>query len=233
MDVIKLVKIALIAIVVIVILFRIISKIKTRQDPFLTLTVASDHRDILVPKTQRSQLENIIEQYSNKPYERYDNLAYKLSELLLDPLPNLIQQSNEVEYFQRLNKPQRVFSLAMQFEGQVDNGGVYQFIWNRPLSMYAMKDALNELNIDTLASDYGNVLKELEKNADDYGKDRQYWNNPNISQDDKWRRFQEGRKYIPAGTKIEEYFYDEAFKMKWHQLLINYVRQHIDKFIGS
>ena len=233
MEIITFIKIAVIAIIIVMALLKIFGKIRNRKNPFLTLTVDPGFRDTLVPGSQRAQLENIIEQYSAKKYDRYDNLSYKLSELLLDPLPKLIQQPNENEYFKRLNKPQRVFSLAMQFEGQVDNGGVYQFIWNRPLSMYVMKDALVELNIEPLVSDYGRVLQELEKNADGYGKDKQYWNNPSVSEEDKWKRFQEGRKYIPTGTIIEEYFYNEDFKMKWHQSIIDYVKQNMDKFIGN
>jgi hypothetical protein len=233
MDIIKTIKIAVIAIAIIVILAQIIRKFKNRKDPFLNLKVADDHQDILIPASQRNEVQRIIEMYANKPYERYDNLTYKLSELLLDPLPKVIQQPDESEYYQKLNVPQRVFSLAMQFEGQVDNGGVYQFLWNRPLSMYAARDALATLSIEPLATDYIQVLKELERHADNFGKDKTYWNNPEVPEEDKWKRFQEGRRYIPTGSKIEGYFYDDEFKAKWHKAINAYVERNMDKFIAS
>lgn len=203
---------------------------KEPEDQFLTIDDKRNNELRIDPAVPEAAFAKLQAEYAAKPYDKYDNLVYKFSELLLDPLAKISKQEDSEKLFAELNRSQRIFSLLLQLEGQINNGGVYQFLWNRGESMMAAQEALWELNIEPLAADYEKVLDELEAATDNFIKDREFWVNVNHSEAEKWKVFQDGRNYIPTGKKIEEYFYTEEFAQKYHQKIIDYVIANKEHF---
>lgn len=231
MELSKILKIGLVLIAVVVLIVKITGKIiKRNTGEFLTIKDGRNNKLLLNPRVPVAEYDRITTEYKNKDYNKYDNLFYKYAELLLDPLPALAGAGDTPTSFNQLNTSQRIYSIMMQMDTQIKNGGVYQFIWNKPGSMYAAREALHFLQIEPLNQDYGQVLKELDENADHFVKDRAIWSDPSVAEETKWKVFQDGRRYIPAGTRIEEYYYSEDFTREFQEAVVLYVQRNKESF---
>ena len=65
------------------------------------------------------------------------------------------------ELWNKLNREQKMFWSFLAFNGDTDNGGVYQFIFNRPEFIVAVAETWEELELAELKEDYAEVLREL------------------------------------------------------------------------
>jgi hypothetical protein len=94
----------------------------------------------------------------------------------------------------------------------VDNGGVYQFFFNRPEFCFAALETFQELGLDTLKQDYEKCLNEFIGIADSYAKRKTIANDPGINMEKRKKAFADGYKDLPSAKTIEDYFYNEDFK---------------------
>lgn len=219
------IKIALIFALLAFGLFKFLTR-KKAPDGFLTIDDGRANRLLLSPGIPKENLDAFLTEYEGKNYHRHDNLFHKLSGILPDPAPG----TDYADYFNQLNTSQRIYAVLLQMDGQINNGGVYQFLWNRPEMIYAAAEALHELGIEPLDEHFSAVLKELESNSADFARDKRVWNDPAISHEQKWTVFQEGRRYIPTGDRIEAYFYTDEFAQYFHGKVMDYLREHRASF---
>ena len=202
MEIPKIIKIVLLIVILMYGIFKFFLRKKDdRNSDFFTIEDQRNNRLLINPSIQNSVLEEVKAKYADMDYDRFDNLFFAYSELLLDPLWDLSEATDEEDYFNKLNKSQRIFSILMQMDGQINNGGVYQFLWNRPESMHAAREALFELEIQPLANDFAVVIQELEQHVDDYIEDKKIWDNSKLSHEVKWKRFTDGRAVYSYGQE--------------------------------
>ncbi len=113
----------------------------------------------------RQKIDALKTQFNWDEYKSYPNLQTELSDLLFDPLTPLAfkQKVDEITLFNDLTKPQKVIYALNAFEGQVNNGGIYQFFWNIPEFSLAVEQALEEIKFEELLNNYRKVREEFNK----------------------------------------------------------------------
>lgn len=184
-----------------------------------------------LPKVPVRWIEELEKKYANQPYNKYDDLHYALSIKLCNEAydsAELYRQGkmSHTTLLNEMTREQRIYQTLLNFEGQVNNGGVYQFLFNYPeLSIIAL-DAFQIIGADTLAKDYEKVLHEY------FGKfntvqDLYTRFQDNAKEWDKrWNAFSEGYKELPTAAIIERYFYKEDFIKDYHAKMVAFVKQN-------
>lgn len=214
------------AVILIFVLYKYLTRKKVPAD-FLTIRDGRFNRLVLKPGITKENFDALLTEYADKKYHPQDNLFYKLSDLLPDTEHG---RADYADFFAQLNQSQRIYTIMLQMDAQINNGGVYQFLWNWPEMVYAAGEALQELGVDPLNQHFAGVLKELESNAAGFIRDKQVWNDPGKPFEEKWKIFQQGRAYIPTGESIEAYFYTDAFAEHFHGKMVAYIQAHRTSF---
>ncbi|SDG18654.1 hypothetical protein SAMN04488121_103757 [Chitinophaga filiformis] len=117
------------------------------------------------------------------------------------------------------------------FNGETDNGGVYQFFFNRPEFSFAVLESFRELQLESLAGDYAACLDELMNTTDSYNNRKRTFNDEGNSWEQRWEAFREGYGEMKSAAKIEAYFYDDGFKMALYKTTVEYIDKNISLFV--
>jgi hypothetical protein len=164
-------------------------------------------------------------------------------EALIDRNERLGHQFFEdAEQLKQLTIGQRMLIQLGTFDSQVKNGGITQFFWNCPESIFDVGDWLEYLGVPELQANYDRALEALVGKKDRWLALREEWakgrDNPN------WETFQQTYELLDLGWFDKAYFdkhdYDE--KQEWvrqarglHHVLLtrlaDYVRTHRAEFI--
>jgi hypothetical protein len=119
-----------------------------------------------------------------------------------------------------------VYFTLLSFESQVDNGGVYQFLFNQPeLSILAL-DAMRIVHLDTLSNDYEVVLNELFGKSETIDQLRGKFQDGKEDWKNRWNSFVKGYKELPSAKVIEDYFYNPDFVKSFHAKIIEYLKEN-------
>jgi len=226
----------IIALIIVVIALIIIGIKNKKADhinapiEFVQLSSAQSSNKYL-PKVSVKWMEELEEKYSKLPYNKYDNIHYAFAIKLCNEVydsSELYRQGkmSHATLLNEMTKEQRIYQTLINFEGQVNNGGVYQFLFNYPeLSIIAL-DAFQTIGADKLAKDYENVLHEyfgkFNTVQDLYVK----FQDNSKEWDKRWNAFAEGYKELPTAAVIETYFYTEDFIKDYQTKTVSFVKQH-------
>jgi Domain of unknown function (DUF4375) len=131
----------------------------------LDITKNNQTELIYYAEIKREEIDKLKAQFDWHDYTSYPNLQSELSEMLFDPLTTRAykEKINEETLFNALTKPQKVIYALNAFEGQVNNGGIYQFFWNIPEFSLAVEQALEAIQFDKLLENYRKVKEEFNK----------------------------------------------------------------------
>ncbi len=185
---------------------------------------------LLMPATiTREWLNNVQHKYNSTEFDELDSL---LLVYLSDIFEKAIEESNlqEDDIWQNMTRAQKTFSTFISFSGEVDNGGVFQFIFNLPTSIFAVVEMCEELGLPKLGNDYLNVLRELTGKEYEFLFIKQTFNNESLSWEKRWSAFSRGQKDLKSTLVIEDYFYDEEFKESLYKTVTDYVEKNMDHF---
>ncbi len=185
----------------------------------------------LLPENWISEIE---QKWNGKEWGIYDNEHYDICEKICNEVysTNKYWEKNQThaDFLNELTKEQRIYFTLINFESQVNNGGVYQFLFNNPDLPIIALEGMKEIGMSKLAKDYEIVLKEYFGNfstiQDLYLKfqnDKSDWNK-------RAQAFADGYKELPSAEKIEDYFYEESFVKSYQQDLTKYVKANRIKF---
>ena len=147
---------------------------------------------------------------------------------LFDTLPKIARKAEPDQiFFNNLTRGQKVFYSFLAFNGDIDNGGVWQFFYNRPELSIAALEALEELKLTKLKSDYEKCLEEFLGTKDIYSKRKE------ISKytKSKWVTFKGGYNHIKSAKTLEDYYYNEGFKKDLYKAFVDYVDSNLDQFV--
>lgn len=181
----------------------------------------------------RAWLERIKAKYDWKSFHRYDNRLFEYIDRFVDPLYQLPEwgTGDHEKGWQKLNRSQKMLWAFIAFDAQVNNGGVYQFLFNYPEYTLVVADLWVAWDVPPLAFDYnGSVLDEFLDVWDRYVETKKVFNNSELSDKDRWDAFVTGYDDLPSGEVIEEYYYDDEFKAFLYKRVADFVERNIDHF---
>jgi hypothetical protein len=207
----------------------------TTQTPpeFYSINDGNQTELIFAPAYNKQWFDELDKKYSWDNFGAYDNRFWEYMYNLFDTLPGLAkgQTKSDHDFFNKLTRGQKVFYSVLVFSGDTDNGGVYQFFFNRPEFCFAALEAFKELKLDTLSKDYENCLNEFIGSADSYGKRKEIFNDPKFSWEQKAKSFQEGYSDIKSAKVIEDYFYTDEIKKVYYKTVVDYIDKNLDQFV--
>ncbi|MEL0456612.1 DUF4375 domain-containing protein [Flavobacteriaceae bacterium SZ-1-7] len=187
-----------------------------------------------LPLLTKNWISKIEEKWKNKDWEMWKNQHYDICEKICNDIysTNKYWEKNQThaDFLNELTKEQRIYFTLINFESQVNNGGVYQFLFNYPeLSILAL-EGMQETGMEKLATDYEIVLKEYFGKFDTIQDLYSKFQNNKSDWNKRFTAFAEGYKELPSAEKIEEYFYEESFVKTFQQDLTEYVKANRNKF---
>jgi hypothetical protein len=113
----------------------------------------------------------------------------------------------DVPLTDELTRGQQLLILLGAFDSQVSNGGITQFFWNCPRSLFAVRDALADLGSHDLLSNYERALEALVGKKDRWlelqAECSQAGDNPS------WETFRQTYELLDLG------WFDDAYFGKW------------------
>lgn len=187
-----------------------------------------------LPVLPKNWISKIEQKWHTKEWGDYDNEHYDISEKICNDIyaTNKYWQKNQTHaaFLNELTKQQRIYFALINFEAQVINGGVYQFLCNYPeLSILAL-EGMQKTGMEKLATDYEIVLNEYFGKFDTIQDLYAKFQNNNTDWDKRFTAFEKGYKELPSAEKIEDYFYEEHFVKTYQLILTTYVKGNRNKF---
>lgn len=206
------------------------ARIRNRLNKFgvghLSIHKAPQKSLVLAPTVPANWLVEVEESFPWKDSDEYHNRVYERYMYTLNY--DLVKRSRirrEETLWAKLTRPQRVFRTFLAFDGEIHNGGMYQFSFNRPGYVVAALETLHELGATELAKDYQTALKELANRADQFVARFRQSADEALSQAQRWDVFAGGYDEFTAGKAIEEYY----FKPKFSVALLKQVAEYVEE----
>ncbi len=175
-------------------------------------------------------LESLKSKYNWNEFDEYDNLLWEYMYELFDKPIEKQAYSDYWILWNKLTREQKVFWAFLAFSGDVDNGGINQFVFNKPEFIIAVAEMWNELELEKIATDYESFLIELS------GKTVKLNNTKNYLplDSDIWKKivspFSNEKIELTSAMKIEDYFYDKEFRREVYEKVSIYIEKNIDRF---
>jgi hypothetical protein len=150
--------------------------------------------------------------------------------------------AEDAELLKELTTGQRMLTQLGIFDSQVKNGGITQFFWNCPESIFDVGDWIERLGVPALQANYDRALEALVGRKDRWLALRAEWakgrDNPS------WETFQQTYQLLDLGWFDGAYFDKHGYneRREWvrqsrglHHVLLTrlaeYVRTHRGEFI--
>ncbi|WP_417369367.1 DMP19 family protein [Flavobacterium beibuense] len=203
-----------------------------REFDFYSIYDGNQTELIYAPQYDSEWLEALDKKYSWENFDSYDNRFWEYMYRLFDTLTEMSgKDESEEEFFNKLNKPQKVFHSLLAFTGDVDNGGVNQFFFNKPEFAFSVLEAFDELKLNKLKNDYEKCLNEFIGASDSYLKRKEVFNDISINWDQRWDAFKSGENEIKSADILEDYFYTDEFKKELYKTFVDYADKNISLFM--
>jgi hypothetical protein len=192
---------------------------------------------ILQPEVDSDWISKTIKKFSWDKWSETENRLNEYSASLFDILEEKADElDDEEEFWNRLSVGQKVFYSFLAFEGEVDNGGLFQFFWNKPAHVYSFREVINILKLEELADDYISALKayeklssEISKIKEDLDPDKEGWEDEYYEAYDKIQEKFDAE--TDAGTNVDEYFYEPGFKILFHEAMCDFIENNRALFV--
>ena len=146
------------------------------------------------------------------------------------------------ERLKELTAGQRMLIELGAFDSQVSNGGITQFFWNCPESIFDVREWIEQLGVQQLQANYDRALEALVGKKDRWLALREEW--VKGRDDPRWEPFQQTYKLLDLGWFDAAYFDKHGYNetREWVRLsrglhhdlltrLAEYVRTHPGEFI--
>jgi len=127
------------------------------------------------------------------------------------------------DFLSRLHDTQKMCFAIINFEGQTNNGGVYQFLFNQPENAIITLEAMKKANLKRLAEDYEIVLNQFFGKFKTIEELRNKFQNNKLDWNKRLNSFAEGYKEIPQAEVIEDYFYNDEYSKEFHSKMAQFV----------
>ncbi|MFK7972838.1 MAG: DUF4375 domain-containing protein [Bacteroidia bacterium] len=205
-------------------------KSQSTKQAFFSLDDGNQDSLIFYSTVSQNWVDSTKAKFDWENFDEYDNRMWEYMSKLFD---DVIAESSAEDYnelWEKLNRPQKVFWSFLAFNGDTDNGGVYQFIFNRPEFLFAVAEMWEEIGAERVAKDYAEVLKELTGKSGKISELKTAFNSETNSWEQRWESFTDGYDELESTDIIEDYYFDEVFKKECHKKMADYIEQNMDMF---
>lgn len=213
--------------VAVILLIKVKSRSKTIRNVELINLDSNQGSSKFLPVVSKEFLSESQEKYRGREYDLYKNTHSELAGILVNKVYQDAKywerNQSHAQFINQLSRAQKLYFALVNFEGQVNNGGVYQFLFNQPEFSLIVLDAMKAAEMDRLHSDYKNVLEEYLGKFETIQQLNAKFQDGGKNWEKRWNSFVSGYKEVPSATRIEEYFYTKEFKMEFHQKMVNFV----------
>ncbi|WP_171474710.1 DMP19 family protein [Frigoriglobus tundricola] len=174
------------------------------------------------------------------------NAIGSLWDRVIDANPRLMTEDfGDANFLAKVTPSLRLFLVLGVFDGQVSNGGIVQFFWNCPGTIFAVRGALAELGELELLGLYDRAVTALVGNGESWESLRTQGAElaPN---DAAWEPFQKSYDLLDLGWFDKAYFdtwghnsvnewvvLSEGLSRRFAQNLVSYVRTRPGDFISG
>lgn len=178
---------------------------------------------------KKETLDQLQQEYQDKKIEAQD-LFWQYNSLAFEGIAYPTKLTFE-QIWKKMTKVQKLVLSASHLIGQIDNGGVWQFFFNKPMYAYTAYEVFREISAWVLETRYQKCLEELGTMIDSqqYKQLVDAAQDPALTDAQRWEKFQEGRAHIPSAKELEDYFYDPKNKAYFYQKLVKYIHLHTSK----
>ena len=197
---------------------------------FYSLNDGNQNELIISAGTTKEWINSTKSKYNWNDFDEYDNLLWEYMYELLD---KPIEKQTDIDYWtlwNKLTREQKVFWAFLAFSGDTDNGGINQFIYNKPEFTLVVSEVWTELELEKIGSDYEFFLKELSGKSVDSNEIKKAF----ITESGIWKNrvspFANEKISLKSAENIEDYFYDKDFRKEVYKKVADYIDQNIDKF---
>jgi hypothetical protein len=212
-------------------IFRKKTNLTATPTDFVTLQPNPNAED-LRPVVSSEWMQQLVDSFANKPYDKYQNLHFAFANKLCDQVYRESayweQKQTHAEFLNRLNNTQKMYFALINFEGQTNNGGVYQFLFNQPENSLVVLEAMKKAGLDQLAGDYEKVLEQFLGKFESIDALRLQFQNQNADWNKRWQAFVDGYTEIPQAEVIESYFYSKNYSQEFHDKMARFVIENRD-----
>lgn len=182
-------------------------------------------------KVSKAQIADIQSSYNWDNYRWNENRITEYMDVFFDNLTKHHRgQERSHRFWKELTRGQKVFWSYLALEGEIDNGGLFQFLHNHPEHLFSARQVMVELKQTKLLADYDIFLNEVEEKKWKIRWNIWQSNNPFSSQDKQIKAFSRGYKIMESPKKIEEYFCTDDFKKTWHMAMSGYIEEHLEQY---
>ena len=208
---------------------NLLGKSKDSQQRYLSINDGNQDELIHAPKIRSDWLDHVRQKYPWSSFKEYDNRVYEFMEHLLDPAVDKSATDHIRKMWNSFTRPQKVFYVLITFDGQVKNGGVYQFLFNYPELVLAALETFIEIGDKTLELDYGETLSEFVGKSAKIGELKQIFSDETRDWDKRWESYAKGHSEFTTTEKIEDYFYTDEFIKSHFMLIADYIESNIHR----
>ena len=202
----------------------------TKPANFYSINDGNQNELIVSMEISQKWLDSTKTKYNWNEFDEYDNRMWEYMYKFFDETVEKSGIKDYNELWNKLNREQKMFWAFLAFNGDTDNGGVYQFIFNRPEFIISVAETWDELKMEELNKDYENVLNELSGKSSKISELKTVFNDESKDWNKRWKSFSDGYKELKSTEKIEDYYYDKEFKKKLYKKVADRIENNIDKF---
>lgn len=179
----------------------------------------------------KQQLEEVQTTYQWESYDEYDNRVTEYMELLFD---NLTQKHKGKEYsnkfWKELTRGQKIFWSFLAFSGEVDNGGLNQFLHNKGEHLTSVRQVMVELNQKELLKLYDSFLAELKENNLKMNWYLSLSQTTILGKNQRHRAYLKSLEVLNSPEELNDYFYSDECRIRWDKAMSDYIETNIEQF---
>jgi hypothetical protein len=199
--------------------------------PLFDIEAGNQNELIHYVSIPKQQLEEVKHTYQWESYDEYDNRVTEYMELLFDNLTNKHREKHlSNQFWRELTRGQKVFWSFLAFSGDVENGGVYQFLHNKGEHLNAARQVMVELNQTELLKFYDNFMEEVKKNKLKLNWYLSLSQSPILGRKLRHRAYLNGLELLKSPEELNDYFYSDEFKKQWDKAMSDYIERSIEQF---
>lgn len=210
------------------------SKVRAQYfDPETTLYSINDGNQtslVCAAEIKEEWLADLKEAYNWNHFDEYDNILTEYIDFLFDDVVEGCGITEQEDLWNAMNRPQKVLWAFLAFTGDVDSGGLYQFLFNSPQFIFSAYEMFEELGLDRLKEDYKLVLDELIGKQARIKELKEALREGDEQFESRWNAFAAGYESINTSQVIESYYYRSYFKKELFEKIANYIEANLDHF---
>jgi hypothetical protein len=188
--------------------------------------ITSNKKLHLYKTVQLADLQTLQKQHETNPHDLF--WAYRALFFESIPMP---KNANDQVFWKKLTKPQQIVYALGIFIEQTNNGGIWQFFFNKTEYACAVGEAFETFsNMNIFNTFYTRCFNDLAAilHNDEFFSICAIWNNTELPFEDRWAAFKSGEQHITHRTEFEEYFYSDEGKNNLYKRLLNkYIEQNL------